>query len=69
MTIGLFFVAQCRETPTLSREQVEPVIITLASDEMQGRQTFTEGIEKASKFIQDQFGRAGPRSWPKIRAS
>ncbi|HYK77613.1 MAG TPA: M20/M25/M40 family metallo-hydrolase [Daejeonella sp.] len=38
---------------------VERIIRTLASDEMQGRATFTPGIEKAANFIENEFKEIG----------
>jgi len=38
---------------------VEKIEKTLSSDDMQGRATFTPGIEKAAEFIESQFRQAG----------
>jgi Zn-dependent M28 family amino/carboxypeptidase len=37
---------------------------TLAADDMQGRQVFTPGIEKAAAFIKDEFKKAGLQPLP-----
>ena len=39
----------------IKQEDVTRVISTLASDDMQGRATFTPGIEKAAKFIESEY--------------
>jgi hypothetical protein len=38
---------------------VERIIRTLSADDMQGRQVFTPGIEKAAKFIEEEFKSIG----------
>ncbi|HMH24076.1 MAG TPA: M28 family peptidase [Puia sp.] len=43
--------------------EVEKIEKTLSSDEMQGRGTFSPGIEKAADFIEAQFRAAGLQSW------
>ncbi|MFP5079181.1 M20/M25/M40 family metallo-hydrolase [Pedobacter sp. JCM 36344] len=43
----------------ISKEYVERLIKTLSSDDMQGRATFTPGIDKAAKFIESEFKSIG----------
>lgn len=43
----------------ITREYVDHLIKTLSSDEMQGRRTFTPGIEKAATFIEAEFKKIG----------
>ncbi|RVU01652.1 M20/M25/M40 family metallo-hydrolase [Mucilaginibacter limnophilus] len=43
----------------IAQKDVERVIKTLAADDMQGRATFTPGIEKAATFIEGEFKAAG----------
>ncbi|MDO3641864.1 MAG: M20/M25/M40 family metallo-hydrolase [Mucilaginibacter sp.] len=43
----------------IKQDQVEKVIKTLSADDMQGRATFTPGIEKAAKYIESQYKEAG----------
>ncbi|RZK83154.1 MAG: M20/M25/M40 family metallo-hydrolase [Pedobacter sp.] len=43
----------------ISKDYVENLIKTLSSDEMQGRATFTPGIDKAAKFIESEFKSIG----------
>ena len=40
-------------------KEVKRIEKTLSSDEMEGRRTFTPGIEKASAFIEAEFKKAG----------
>ena len=41
--------------PAISESEVSRIEKTLASDDMQGRQVFTTGIEKAAAFITKEF--------------
>ena len=43
----------------ISKNDVERIIKTLSADDMQGRATFTPGIEKAAKFIESEYKIAG----------
>ncbi|MBC7745367.1 MAG: peptidase M28, partial [Flavobacterium sp.] len=43
----------------VKQTNVERIIRTLSADEMQGRATFTPGIEKAAKFIESEFKKIG----------
>ncbi|MBB5397253.1 M20/M25/M40 family metallo-hydrolase [Mucilaginibacter sp. AK015] len=43
----------------IKQDDVERVIKTLSADDMQGRGTFTPGIEKAAQFIESEFKAAG----------
>jgi hypothetical protein len=43
----------------ISKEYVDNLIKTLSSDEMQGRGTFTPGIDKAATFIEKEFKSIG----------
>jgi hypothetical protein len=43
----------------VKQDNVERIIRTLAADEMQGRGTFTPGIEKAAQFIGNEFKQIG----------
>lgn len=48
----------------ISSTEVSRIVKTLASDEMKGRQAFTPGNEKAARFIQAEFKKAGLRFFP-----
>jgi hypothetical protein len=43
----------------ITKDYVDHLIKTLASDDMQGRRTFTPGIEKAATFIEKEFTAIG----------
>jgi hypothetical protein len=43
----------------IQQQDVERIIKTLSADDMQGRATFTPGIEKAAKFIENEFKTIG----------
>jgi hypothetical protein len=50
--------------PAISELEVSRIEKTLASDDMQGRQVFTKGIEKAAAFITKEFNQAGLKPLP-----
>jgi hypothetical protein len=43
----------------IDKNDVERIIKTLSADDMQGRATFTPGIEKAAKFIENEYKTIG----------
>ena len=43
----------------INQDDVTRIISTLAADDMQGRATFTPGIEKAAKFIESEYKQIG----------
>lgn len=43
----------------IKQDEVEQVIKTLSADDMQGRATFSPGIEKAAQYIEGQYKQAG----------
>lgn len=43
----------------ISQQDVERIIKTLSADDMQGRATFTPGIEKAAQFIESEYKKIG----------
>ncbi|MDB5025855.1 MAG: family metallo-hydrolase [Mucilaginibacter sp.] len=43
----------------IKQDEVEHIIKTLSADDMQGRATFTPGIEKAAHFIEGEYERIG----------
>ncbi|MGI4751027.1 MAG: hypothetical protein ACRYFB_10350, partial [Janthinobacterium lividum] len=43
----------------ISKNDVERIIKTLSADDMQGRATFTPGIEKAARFIESEYKTIG----------
>ena len=50
---------QKKATATIDSTTVRKHLYTLASDEMEGRRTGTPGIEKAAKYIGNEFERIG----------
>src|SRR4051812_21587829 len=55
--------AQKKAKPTVNtlikNADVERIIKTLSADDMQGRGTFTPGIEKAAQFIESEYKNIG----------
>ena len=49
---------------SIKQNDVERIIKTLSADDMQGRATFTPGIEKAAKFIESEFTDIGLKPLP-----
>jgi len=49
---------------SIKQNDVERIIKTLSADDMQGRATFTPGIEKAAKFIEAEFTDIGLKPLP-----
>jgi len=47
----------------VNAKEVERIEKTLSADDMQGRKTFTLGIEKAAAFISDEFKKTGLQTW------
>ena len=48
-----------KQLDVISMEETRRIEATLSSDEMQGRRTFTPGIEKAGQFIAAEFEKIG----------
>ena len=48
----------------IQQKDVERIISTLAADDMQGRATFTPGIEKAARFIESEYKQIGLKPLP-----
>src|SRR5690606_13498810 len=60
--IAILFLTSCavqKTDPALNREEVTRIIKTLSADDMQGRGSFTPGIDRAAAFIEDEFRKAG----------
>ncbi|HRH47715.1 MAG TPA: M28 family peptidase [Panacibacter sp.] len=49
----------------INAKEVERIETVLASDDMQGRKTFTAGIEKAADFVSNEFKKAGLKTFNK----
>ena len=48
----------------IDQKDVERIISTLAADDMQGRATFTPGIEKAAQFVEKEYSGIGLQPMP-----
>jgi hypothetical protein len=48
----------------IQQDDVERIIKTLSADDMQGRATFTPGIEKAAQFIENEYKQIGLQPMP-----
>ncbi|MFT2008500.1 M20/M25/M40 family metallo-hydrolase [Pontibacter sp. 13R65] len=57
--LGTASLAQGQNLSTISQKETTRLVKTLSADNMQGRATFTPGIEKAADFIQQEFQRIG----------
>ena len=51
--------AMKRVNRLIKQDDVDRIIKTLSADDMQGRATFTPGIEKAAQFIEGEYKKAG----------
>jgi hypothetical protein len=62
----IFCAGAFAQTPEqlISKANVERIIKTLTADDMQGRATFTPGIEKAAKFIETEYKNIGLQPLP-----
>ncbi|ARV08080.1 peptidase M28 [Polaribacter sp. SA4-10] len=52
---------------TIDSSTVKKHLYTLASDEMEGRMTGTPGIEKAAKYIENEFKRIGLKTYDTLK--
>ena len=52
-------IVSCKKEPTIDVDTVKKHLYTLASDDMEGRKAGTPGIEKAAKYIENEFKRIG----------
>ncbi len=60
--LALSTAGHAQDTIAISSD-VRRIISTLAADDMQGRKTFSPGIDKAATFIEQEFQRAGLQPW------
>ena len=54
------------ETAKIDEVTVKKHLYTLASDDMAGRKSGTEGIEKAAKYIEEEFKRIGLKTYENL---
>lgn len=62
-SVSFLFAAAQKADQIINTSDVSRIEKTLASDDMQGRKTFTSGIEKAADFITSEFKKAGLQFW------
>ena len=53
------FLGQAQKSPKIEVKEVTRIVTELASDKMQGRALFSEGIDSASVFIEKEFAKIG----------
>jgi Zn-dependent M28 family amino/carboxypeptidase len=56
--------AHSQTIPSINEQEVSRIENILAADDMQGRQVFTPGIDKAADFIRKEFKEAGLKPLP-----
>lgn len=59
LLLGIGFLANAQQKPSIQKENIVRIVTELASDKMQGRKTFTSGIDSASIFIEKEFSKIG----------
>lgn len=59
LIFGAFVVHAQQMDKIITKSYVDYLIKTLSADDMEGRRTFTPGIEKAANFIEKQFAEIG----------
>ena len=64
LIISSFYCLGQNVNTLIDQKDVQRVIETLAADDMQGRATFTPGIEKAAKFIEKEYEQIGLKPMP-----
>lgn len=60
--ISILFLSSCavqRPEQLINHEDVGRIIKTLSADDMEGRSTFTAGIDRAAQFIENEFKKIG----------
>ena len=60
-------IVSCKKEPTIDAVTVKKHLYTLASDDMEGRGTGTPGIEKAAKYIENEFKRIGLKTYDTLK--
>ena len=59
LLFGFGFLVNAQQKPSIEKENIVRIETKLASDDMQGRQIFTSGIDSASIFIENEFSKIG----------
>ena len=67
LTLTVLFVVGCKaqenKSISISSDEVKAMVSFLASDELQGRATGSEGIDKAATYLEDQLKSYGVNSY------
>jgi len=63
IALGSIFFVQAQQTDLFNEGEVGRIEKILSADDMQGRASFTPGIEKAGDFISKEFKSAGLQTW------
>jgi hypothetical protein len=61
--LSVFFLQAQNIDKIINAKEVERVEKILSADDMQGRRTFSPGIEKAANFIAEEFKQTGLQTW------
>ncbi|AKD03769.1 M20/M25/M40 family metallo-hydrolase [Pontibacter korlensis] len=64
LACGFATTTSAQELGTITQDKVTQIVSTLSADDMEGRASFTPGIDKAAKFIQSEFQRIGLQPIP-----
>ena len=64
LACGFTASAPAQDLAPITQKETTRIVGTLSSDAMEGRASFTPGIEKAADFIQDEFQRIGLKPLP-----
>lgn len=63
-TLLVSFSSIAIQAQDIKEQEVKRIISTLAADDMEGRKTFEPGAEKAARFLEKEFGKAGLQPLP-----
>ncbi|MCC9166088.1 M20/M25/M40 family metallo-hydrolase [Pontibacter harenae] len=64
LALGFSSTAVAQKVTSITEKETTRLIKTLSADDMQGRSTFTPGIDKAADFIAQEFKRIGLKPLP-----
>ncbi|RDV16252.1 M20/M25/M40 family metallo-hydrolase [Pontibacter diazotrophicus] len=64
LACGFTATAPAQDLAPITQDETTRIVSTLSADAMQGRASFTPGIEKAADFIQNEFQRVGLKPLP-----
>ncbi|GAB3819872.1 M20/M25/M40 family metallo-hydrolase [Pontibacter rugosus] len=64
LVCGSIVTASAQDLSSITQDKTTRIVSTLSADNMEGRASFTPGIEKAAQFIQNEFQRIGLKPVP-----